>query len=129
MNNMKYFIRMWEFFDKERHNATTGNSVLCGLDKNFCNMVLKKITAITGAPAPNAFDTKPEQLCGYTPNGRFYALVGLEEHGAIYEIELACVPNDGMPAHYIVEVRKKDFDAFLTRIMLYVNPELDQEDE
>lgn len=129
---MKYFIQEWKFFNEQLLMAQAGdrNSMLCGLNQMFCDLVIKKAISILTAPDINAFNTPLEKLCGGNYAERYFAMVGIEEPfdtdaaNAIYKIELACMPTDGLPAHYVLAVPKQDFDYFLARMMLYINPDM-----
>ena len=131
MSDMKHFIQEWKFFNNEMFEAYTGKGLLCGLHPMFCDLVIKKAIAILAGPTPEAvFETKLEQLCGMTEGGKFFYMCDIQEpfeqHAstAVYHIELMLAANDGLPVCYILAVPKKDFDLFLTRMMLYVNPDL-----
>ena len=131
MSDVKHFIKMWKFFNEEMSMARYGKSILCGLNQMFCDLVIKKAIDIIAAPTPEAkFETKLEQLCGQTPTGKFFYMCDIQEpfgqhiSTAMYHIELALAYNGGLPVHYVLAVDKNDFDNFLNRMMLYVNPDL-----
>ena len=129
MNNSKYFIQEWSFFNSEMQGAYSGLGTLCGLSPLFCDMVIKKAVAILAAPTQEAVkQTKLEQLCGQTPTGKFFYVYDIKEDfsAKVYEIELA-LRTDGLPVHYLLAVPKDDFDRFLTVMLSYINPELRHE--
>lgn len=123
---MKHFIQEYKFFNSEMLNAFTGRGTLCGLSPLFCDMVIKKATAILAGPTQEAIkQTKLEQLCGLTPTGKFFYMYDIKEDfsSEVYEIELA-LRTTGLPVHYILAVPKDDFDRFLTVMMSYIDSEL-----
>ncbi len=125
---MKYFIQEWKFFNDQLTLARSADrtSILCGLNPMFCDLVIKKAIAILRAPDVAALNTPLDLLCGVIYGQRYYGMVDIEEDfiKGIYKVELACMPTDGLPAHYVLAVPKDDFDRFLTRMMLYINPTL-----
>lgn len=120
---MKHFIQMWQFFNSEVDSAFSGHSELCGLSPLFCDMVIKKATAILSGPTREAIkETKLEQLCGHTPTGKYFYMYDIKEdiENQRYEIELALY-TDSFPVHFIIAVPKDDFDKFLEVLMTYIN--------
>lgn len=126
---MKHFIQEWQFFNSEMHGAYSGRGTLCGLSPLFCDMVIKKAVAILAGPTQEAVkQTKLEQLCGYTPTGKFFYMCNIKEDfsARVYEIELALSTSE-LPVHYLLAVQKDDFDRFLTVMLSYIDPELAHE--
>lgn len=130
MNNSKYFIQEWAFFNNELEKAQRGEwSLLTGKHEMFCDLVILKAVAIAEAPAPNAYQTPLSHLCGEIPDkehpGRYYAMDSIKELGNQYHIVLKQKNNASeMPVSFTIVVAKEDFDYYLDRLFCYVNPDI-----